>query len=95
MHRALVAVVLLLPSIALAQPRPDARRLSCAQASSLVRSSGAVVMSTGAYTYDRFVSGGGQCALGEITRPTWTATTDQAQCFVGYVCVERNFQSTR
>ncbi len=93
MHRAYILYLLLLPSATLAQSWPASRRSSCAQAAAIVRSHGAVLMTTGAYTYDRFANGGDQCALGETTRPAWIATIDQMQCFGGYVCADRNRRS--
>ena len=39
-----------------AQARPSTLGMSCGQAQYLVRSSGAIVLSTGGQTYDRFVA---------------------------------------
>lgn len=70
-----------------AQRRPDARVLSCDQARSLVRQNGAVVMTTGRYTYDRYVADDRFCHFGEITEPAWIGTADTPSCRVGYRCI--------
>jgi len=89
MKLVLIALCLLVPTMAASQGRPDARRLSCAQATALVRSSGAVVIATGAYTYDRYVSGAQHCFRPQVTTPAWIGTADTGQCFVGYLCQDR------
>jgi hypothetical protein len=71
---------------ATAQTRPMSPAISCAQASRLVTTQGAVVLGTGTYTYDRYVSGAGFCAPGEAPEPAWVPSADSAQCFVGYRC---------
>src|SRR5215210_1031833 len=76
----------LLASTAEAQVRPSTLTMTCVQASGLVATRGAVVLSTGPYTYDRYVSGGNSCAINESTEPTWVPTHDKAQCFIGYRC---------
>jgi len=75
-------------SSALAQGRPDSTAMTCAQAAGLVKARGAVVMSTGPTTYDRYVSNRGFCTQTEITVPDWVATRDSNACFVGYRCKE-------
>jgi hypothetical protein len=69
-----------------AQERPSTLAMSCAQANRLVATRGAVVLSTGPYTYDRYV-GGNFCAINESTEPAWVPTADAAQCFIGYRCL--------
>ena len=81
----LVTAAILAASSAEAQ-RPDLRTLSCGQAQALLQSRGAVVMSTGRYTYDRFVAHAGYCIHGEITRQAWVATGDNAGCVLGFRC---------
>jgi hypothetical protein len=66
--------------------RPNTTAMTCSKAHSLVQSHGAIVLSTGTWTYDRFVAHQGHCMLGEVTRPAWVPTRDNAQCFVGYTC---------
>jgi hypothetical protein len=69
-----------------AQARPNAPAMTCDQARALVKSSGAVVLSTGQYTYDRFVATPGYCLPGEIADRTWIQTGDTDQCPIGFVC---------
>lgn len=69
--------------------RPDTRALTCAEASALVARAGALVMTTGPFTYERIVRDGGFCTIETTTRPDYEATRDQRQCFVGYRCVDR------
>jgi hypothetical protein len=91
----LVALCCLAPSMIAAQPRPDARRLPCTQAAAVVQSAGAVVLTTGPYTYDRYVSSGQFCFRPEVPIPAWIATADTPQCFVGYHCRDRQVPTGR
>jgi len=81
-----LVLTLLLPAAAMAQQRPLTPNLSCQQARALVASRGAIVLGTGAYTYDRFVRDQSFCALNEITEPAWERTADADQCPIGYRC---------
>jgi hypothetical protein len=72
----------------LAQSRPQSTSMSCGEAAALVFQSGAIVLGTGGYTYDRFVRDRGFCAVTEATRPGFVPTLDTPQCFVGYTCFE-------
>ncbi|MDH7795478.1 MULTISPECIES: hypothetical protein [unclassified Beijerinckia] len=90
---ALVLGLLAVPTgMALAQGRPQGRPLStamtCAQAAGLVNARGAVVMSTGPYTYDRYVQHRGFCTTTETIKPDFIPTRDSPTCFIGYRCVE-------
>jgi hypothetical protein len=92
----LTLAFVLLSTGASAQSRPVTTAMTCSQAAGLVASRGAVVMNTGPHTYDRYVSGGNFCALGEFADPAWVPSADSQQCFVGYRCVSRAFrQSSR
>lgn len=75
---------------ATAQARPATYKMTCQKAANLVASRGEVVLSTSAYTYDRFVAHAGYCGLGETTRPAFVPTRDVANCFVGYTCSQDN-----
>jgi hypothetical protein len=88
-------VFLTLASTADAQTQLDGRSVPCAQLAATVRNRGAVVISSGPYTYDRYVNGGQFCVRPEIAVPTWINTVDAGQCFVGYVCRDRLTFSTR
>lgn len=72
-----------------AQDRPATPALSCAQAAALVTRSGAIVLTTGPVTYARFVRDASFCPLPETTKPSFEATRDNPQCFVGYVCRDK------
>ncbi len=69
-----------------AQARPSTLDMTCSQAQSLVRSRGAIVLSTGSHTYDRFVSSRRFCSSDEEEVPTWAPTRDTDQCLVGARC---------
>ena len=69
---------------------PSTTNLTCGEAASLVASHGAIVLRTGAHTYDRYVAHQGYCSLGEVARPAWVPTLDSAQCFIGYYCGQDN-----
>ncbi len=83
---ALALSLTLAASGALAQSRPQTPNLSCLTARQLVFSRGAVVLGTGGYTYDRFVSHRGFCQVGEYIEPAYAPAADTPLCFVGYRC---------
>lgn len=69
-----------------AQARPDSRSMTCQQAQAMIGQSGAVVMSTGTHTYDRYVRSGMQCfSTGEMAVRSYIATSDNPSCVV-YRC---------
>ena len=68
------------------QQRPFTPGLSCGQAQQIVASRGAAVLSTGTYTYDRFVRDRSFCEINEYTEPAWVPARDTPQCFIGYRC---------
>jgi hypothetical protein len=72
---------------AVAQSRPSTLAMTCGQARSVVASRGAAVLSTGQFTYDRFVSGRNFCEINETIEPVWVPTRDSPQCPIGYRCV--------
>jgi hypothetical protein len=93
MKKLLVSLaVSLVATSALAQPRPSSVAMSCRQAAGLVASHGALVLGTGGFTYDRFVTDHRFCLRTESTQPAWVPTRDTPQCFVGYRCKEREFR---
>jgi hypothetical protein len=73
---------------AIAQERPDSLTMSCAQAQGLVQRSGAIVVGTGPYVYERYVLGQTYCSREEEARPAWVATADSRQCMIGQRCVQ-------
>ena len=73
---------------AFAQNRPSTTRMSCAATQRLVASRGAIVLSTGPSTYDRFVINERFCTPSETIRPAWARTKDSPRCMIGYTCEE-------
>jgi hypothetical protein len=85
-----LAIWILLVTIAdVAYARPDVRTMTCAQAKALVLKSGSVVMTTGKYTYERYVAGRAYCERPYVIRRAWIATKDTNECLVGFRCVVR------
>jgi len=72
-----------------AQARPDTRTMSCAAAQALVRSKGAIVMTTGQYTFERIVANRSFCEWDEDTWIKIAPTTDNPKCRVGSYCRAR------
>ena len=79
-------------SAARAQGGPPSRALRCQTARQIVASRGAIVLSTGPYAYDRYVSSSQFCVRGETTEPAWIPTADTPQCFVGYRCRDTDIE---
>jgi hypothetical protein len=69
--------------------------MSCRAAANLVSASGAIVLSTGPSTYDRYVVGDGYCQRDEMTMPAFVRSGDNPQCFIGYYCIERQMEDNR
>jgi len=84
---AFVVVLLTVFASGHAQARPDARTMTCEQARSLVQERGAVVMTTGRHTYQRFVAHRGFCLYSQRTGSAWTPTRDTAECRLR-ICVD-------
>jgi hypothetical protein len=61
--------------------RSDARTLTCAAIQALLQRDGSAVLSTGANTYDRYVSGQSACIGTEVARARSISTSD-GQCQV-------------
>lgn len=79
----MIAVLAALSNVALAQSRrPDARAMDCDQVHSLIQSRGAVVLTTGQHTYDRYVVDGRFCEMGEVALRQTIRTRDTGQCVV-------------
>jgi hypothetical protein len=85
----LLLITLTAVAISPAQARTDARRLTCAQAQTLIRQQGAAVLTTGQYTYERFVSDHRFCDGNKEARPARTPTRDDPSCRIGNVCQPR------
>lgn len=83
------AVLVLLATAAVGQPRPSTLAMSCGQARALVASRGAIVLGTGPHTYDRYVAHTGFCPHDQTTEPAYERTLDSPQCYIGSRCVAR------
>ncbi len=83
-----------LPTLApvAAAARPDTRSMTCAQAQNFVRQRGAVVMTTGPHTYQRFVTHWRYCDSWEKLFPEMAPTRDNPKCIVAYRCDEPLFR---
>src|SRR4051794_33694223 len=71
---------------ALAQARPSTVNRPCAASRQLVFSQGAIVLSTGPNTYDRYVRDLSFCQRDEYLSPAFVPAFDTPQCPVGYRC---------
>lgn len=89
MRRLAFTLALLAAGHSLAEAaRPDTRTMSCGQAAGLVAQSGAIVLTTGQHTYERFVASGGFCPFDQWADRAW-APTAEGRCVIGYVCRHR------
>jgi hypothetical protein len=84
--RFISAACALLAMTSFATARPATFTMTCAEAASLVAAEGAIVLTTGRHTFDRFVAHPGYCMLGEYADVGWAPTADALQCTIGYVC---------
>lgn len=83
-HLLLSALAITL-SISAGEARQSTLNMSCAQAAALVQQQGAIVLSTGRHTFDRFVARRSYCLIGEHAARGW-APTHNGRCLIGYVC---------
>lgn len=86
MIRTLASLLLLLVTANVAEARPSTLTMSCHQAQRMVASRGAVVMTTGPHTYDRFVANPGFCEVAEWAHSATARTKDRQDCPMGYIC---------
>jgi hypothetical protein len=90
MRIATALIVIAISTPAFAQ-RPDATRMTCQQATTLVQRQGAVILGLGGDTFDRVVRDEGFCERTHYAQPLFTPTLDNRACLVGSYCKERNF----
>ncbi len=91
MKRMVVALVFLAcGSSVQAQQRLSTLNLTCGQAQQVILSRGAAVLSTGTYTYDRFVRDRNFCEFNEGLELAYVPTRDTPQCPIGYRCHSRD-----
>ncbi|WP_422374746.1 hypothetical protein [Roseibium sp.] len=62
--------------------RPNSTAMTCGQVQSMINQRGAVVLSTGQHTFDRYVSNRNSCQHGEILRRDYVPTKDNNRCYV-------------
>ena len=79
-----VAVTLTTTSIAAA--RPNTTTMTCAQAAATVSSAGAITLSTGKNTYERYVASISHCMPRQSTEAGIAPTRDNPRCQVGLLC---------
>lgn len=84
LFRNAIAVSMLAASVlpAMAQGRPDARTMSCERVQALIAEHGAVVLTTGRHTYDRYVVDTRFCEMREVARPVVITTQGGESCVV-------------
>ncbi len=83
-----LGVLFLVVQYSTSTARPAVYKMSCRQAIELVSKAGAIVLSTGDTTFDRFVRDQGFCDRGKGTTPAWAAAADNPTCAIGYTCEE-------
>lgn len=79
----------ILAGTSLCDARPSTTTMSCGQAAATVAKAGAIVLTTGPNTYERFVASNAECLPGEFTEAARAPTADSEDCTVGYVCKQR------
>ena len=85
----LAALALIVAGMSIAEARPNTLDMSCAEATAVIQHAGAIVLSTGVHTYDRYVANGSFCIPGQDTRYALAPTKDTRNCRLGYTCIER------
>lgn len=78
---ATLAGLSLVAAVSPGSARPDARTMTCSEAQALIAREGAVTLSTGANSYDRYYAVGA-CDGTRVARPATIATSDTGQCQV-------------
>ncbi len=73
-------------AVPLAEARINTTRLSCIKAKNVVQSHGTIVLSTGRYTYDRYVANHSYCETGDIAVRAYVRTRDRESCSIGFTC---------
>jgi hypothetical protein len=86
LKRAVAAGVAALIAISAVEARESTLTMSCDQARALVAAQGAIVLSTGEFTYERYVADRRFCLIGEDARRSFAPTRDNPKCQIGNVC---------
>jgi hypothetical protein len=82
----LFVLVTALATISIAGARENTANMSCDEAAATVARAGAIVLSTGVNTYDRFVADISHCMPRQTTEPALAPTLDSRFCQVGFIC---------
>ena len=80
-----LAAAVTVGAVGAASARPDTRSMTCAQTHELIVRNGAIVLTTGRHTYDRYVASARFCSLPDVPTLTSVQTRDTRQCPV-YNC---------
>ncbi len=75
-------------AVAPAHARPDTRTMTCQQAVAIIKQYKSIVLSTGRFTYDRYVAQQGFCGPTQQTTLAVAPTIDNPRCRIGYRCTE-------
>jgi len=67
--------------------RANTNSMTCSQAQAVVKDAGGIVLSTGQYTYERYVRSRAFCELNQTIKSQWVPTKDANRCRIGYKCV--------
>jgi hypothetical protein len=86
MRRLVLMFPLLLVAASAAAQRPSTLNMTCGEASDLIASQGEIVLTTGANTFERFVTGPGGCRVGEHAETGYAQTSDRNRCRLHYIC---------
>ena len=66
--------------------RPSTLSMTCREAQALLASKGALVMTTGPHTYERFLAGDNYCMIAEWPDAASAPTKDVRSCPLGFIC---------
>ncbi|WP_346895136.1 hypothetical protein [uncultured Roseibium sp.] len=88
-----IAVLIVLASGQFAAARPDLRLMTCLEAQHMVKRNGSVVVTTGPYTFSRYVSDRRYCDRGQAAFPQLGPTRDNPKCLVGLECRQPLFSN--
>ena len=88
--KAIVAAAILLAGLQAASARPLTLKMSCAEAQRLVASAGAILLSTGPHTFERYVASDRFCLPDQYSEYATAPTADTGNCPIGYVCRQRD-----
>jgi hypothetical protein len=86
MKQALAFLTVFLLGTAAAAQRPSTLDMTCGEASDLIAQSGEITLTTGANTYERFVTSAGGCRVGEHAEAGYAQTSDRNRCRLHFIC---------